>query len=227
MDALGRSIARGPGLTLLVAFFALLSAAPARAVLLGPGDIAALPGTTVAANPQLAGVVIVDELIPFSFSSSSGPIMGSVQQRIMRSSVDSTVDFYWQVSNQADSAEAIGSFRVGEFVSPEYDADYRTDSLGDVGPDSAQRFTSPFESYVNFNFSSGLQPGQASLFMFFDTTATLYDRTAFFDVTNIDQSHISGSFEAYSPSSAVPEPASIGLLGLGMIWLALRSRRTR
>ena len=104
----------------------------AEAVLLNPGDNLALPGTTVAAEPQLAGTVLVDDLIPFSFSAGSGlgNITGEVQQRIVRSSVDGTVDFYWRVVNDANSAASISSFRVGHFVSPEYNANWRIDGVG-------------------------------------------------------------------------------------------------
>ena len=59
------------------------------------GSNPALPGTTVAAEPQLAGVIIVDDLIPFSFPiASGGNILGDVQVRIVRSDLDSTLDFY-------------------------------------------------------------------------------------------------------------------------------------
>jgi hypothetical protein len=85
--------------------------------------IPALPGTTSFAEPQLAGVVLVDELIPFSFSArpALGNITGTVQQRAVRSSVDGTIDFYWRIINDTDSAAAIGSFRLG-FRFPEINA---------------------------------------------------------------------------------------------------------
>ena len=150
-----------------------------------------------------------------------------MQQRIVRSDVDGTLDFYWRVFNDATSAVYIRSFRIGQFVSPEYNANYRTDSLGDVGPQQAHRFDAAFDSYVNFfNFPpDGLLPGQSTYFMFMDKTATAFAPTALFDVTNINQTSISDSFTAYSPASPVPEPATGLLLGLGLMGVIRRSRR--
>jgi hypothetical protein len=213
-----------------------LSALSAHAVLLNPGDNGIpLPGTTAAAEPQLAGTVIVDELIPFSFSAGvgAGNIVGAVQQRIVRSSVDGTLDFYWRVFNSVNSAAAIGSFRIGDFVSPEYDADWRIDGLGGKAPDSATRFSGAMDSFVNFNFNvfstdpnDGLLPGQSSYFMFLDTTATSYAKTAAYDLTNMVQNPISGIFAAYSPA-VVPVPAAVWLFGSGLIGLLGIARRRK
>lgn len=210
-----------------------LAALSAHAVLLNPGDNLALPGTTVAAEPQLAGTVLVDELIPFSFSAGAGlgNITGEVQQRIVRSSVDGTLDFYWRVMNDLNSAAAIGSFRLGNFVSPEYNANWRIDGLGNESPDSATRFTGAMDSYVNFNFNlfstnpgDGLLPGQSSYFLLLDTTALNYAKTATFDLTNLVQNPISGQFAAYSPAP-VPVPAAVWLFGSGLLGLIGIARR--
>ncbi|MGD2074437.1 MAG: VPLPA-CTERM sorting domain-containing protein [Gammaproteobacteria bacterium] len=228
-----------PSLTItsqvLVAAVFGLSALSVQAVVLNPGDTGvALPGTTVAANPQLAGTIIIDEAIPFSFSAGSGlgNITGQVQQRIVRSSVDNTLDFYWRVQNHPTSAGAIGSFRIGDFVSPEYNANWRIDGLGDTAPSDATRFSGILESFVNFDFdvfstdpADGLLPGQSSYFMFLDTTATNYAKTAKFDVTNMVQNPISGAFAAYSPT-VVPVPAAVWLFGSGLLSLVGIARRT-
>jgi hypothetical protein len=211
-----------------------VSALSAHAVLLNPGDFGvALPGTTVAAEPQLAGTVLVDELIPFSFSAGPGlgDITGEVQQRVVRSSVDGTLDFYWRVMNDANSAGAIGSFRLGNFVSPEYNANWRIDGLGDTAPSNADRFPGSGQSYVNFDFNvfssnpeDGLLPGHSSYFMFLDTTATNYAKTAAFDLTNMTQNPISGLFAAYTPT-AVPVPASVWLFASGLVGMIGIGRR--
>lgn len=205
-----------------------LSVLCAHAVILNPGDNLALPGTTVAAEPQLAGTILVDELIPFSFSAGVGlgDISGQVQQRIVRSSVDGTLDFYWRVMNDPNSA-AIGSFRVGNFVSPEYNANWRIDGLGVMAPDHAHRFTGVEDTFVNFLFSGpGLVPNESSYFFFFDTTATNYAKTAMFDLTGTGTGPISAQFAAYSPA-AVPVPAALWLFGSGLLGLLGIARRKK
>jgi hypothetical protein len=206
----------------------------AEAVLLGPGDQLPLPGTTSAAEPHLAAVVIEDESIPFSFpAAGGGDIVGSVQQRVSRSEVDGTLDFYWRVFNDANSAAPIGSFRVGDFVSPEYNANWRIDGLGDKGPDAAHRFDVPQESFVNFLFESstpgaapGLLPGQSSTYFFLDTTATLYAKTALYDLTGTGAGAISGLFEAFTPTT-VPEPTSAVLMIAGATFIAAAASNRR
>lgn len=217
------TIVRGLLFTVTVA----LCATNAEAVLLNPGDNLPLPGTTVAAEPQLAGTVLVDEIIPFSFSAGTGlgDITGHVQQRVVQSSVDGTIDFYWRVINDANSAASIGSFRVGNFDSPEYNANWRSDGVGTIAPGSAHRFTGVDSSSVNFLFGSNaatsgsdLAPGQESRFFFFDTTATGYAKTATYDLTGTGVGPISASFDAYAPAT-VPLPAAAWLLGSGLLGL--------
>jgi hypothetical protein len=64
-----------------------------HAVLLNPGDTQLLPGTTVAAEPQLAGVIEVDELLPSSFADGGGNISGTVQVRVVRSTAQAHCRF--------------------------------------------------------------------------------------------------------------------------------------
>src|SRR2546423_11207298 len=193
-----------------------LSFHAAQAVTLVNDTAVALPGTTVAAEPQLAGTVLVDKLTDFTIAGEG--ITGHIQSRVVRSSLDGTLDFYWRVFNDATSRGNVGNFRIGEFIAPEYNANWRIDGLGDVAPNSAYMFGGTYagRGYVNFQFfdadsSTGtLMPGQSSYFIFLDTTATSYSENALMDVANMSTTEISELLTTFGPS-AVPEPSTYAM----------------
>ena len=217
---------------LLLSAALALSAHAAQAVNLVFDTSVPLPGTTVAAEPQLAGVVLEDKLTNFSILGEG--ITGHVQSRVVRSSVDGTLDFYWRVFNDASSTGNIGNFRIGEFISPEYNANWRIDGLGDVAPDSAYMFGGTYagRGYINFQFFNSdsqtgtLAPGQTSYFILLDTTATSYSENALMDVANRSTTAISETMSTFGPS-AVPEPSTYAMLGLGLAAIAFVRRRSK
>lgn len=215
--------------TTLIATALMSLAASASAVVLSPGVMTPLPGTTVALDPQLAGLVLADDVQAFSFVANGGTITGTVQSRVVRSSVDGTLDFYWRVVSDAASVAAMQSFRVGNFFTGTYDGDWRIDGSGDTAPMNGLYFNNALGN-VNFEFGGlpgqGLGPGSSSFFMFLDTDATRYAKTAVYDLTNMGQSEISGLYATFAPST-VPEPGSIALFGLAMGSLMLGRRRKR
>jgi len=209
---------------LLVLLFLASVAGSAHAVILTPGVFTPLSGTTAAANPNLAGPIVYDDMVAFSFigDDTGGIISGQVQVRLVHA-VDNTYDFYWRVINDANSAGAIGSFRIGEFMTSVYDADYRIDGVGDKAPQYAYLFPDPpYAGYVNFEFGTdGLAAGMSSNFMFLDTLETTYPAGfALYDVTNVGQTHISGQFTTPAPGVAVPEPSMMVLFFSGLAGLA-------
>ncbi len=209
----------------VVAALIMVAASSVGAVELTAGVWTPLPGDTVALDPDLAGVVLEDDLQAFSFSAGAGTVSGTVQSRVVRSDVDGTLDFYWRIVSDTASSAPIDGFRLGDFVTAMYDADWRIDGLGDTAPAEALLFPGS-GGFVNYRFTgagmSGITPGTSSYFMFLDTAALTYDRSARYDLTAGND--ISGQFSTFAPSQ-VPEPASAALFGLGVAGLALARRR--
>jgi hypothetical protein len=95
------------------------------------GGTVSLRGTTLAARPELAGTVLEDRLRPFA----NGPVTGVLQERIVRSSVDNTLAFYYRIKELTGGVVtyiALTDWPLLELGS--LDMDYRIDGLGERGP---------------------------------------------------------------------------------------------
>ena len=145
---------------LIPLFLAGVSGPAVQAVTLPPyPSQVALPGTSVAAQPHLAGTVVEDLLTPFAYrvaahQSNSGvtlDLTGTVQSQVVRA-VDGTFDFYWRVlpdaqyerqicgseclpsSTETSPNVPLSDFYVGSFNVPEVRADWRSDGPGEAAP---------------------------------------------------------------------------------------------
>ena len=127
------------GILLLGAIVAL-SVAEAS-VLLPDGAVGVpLPGTTAAAEPDLAGTVLHDELIPFVIRDAAGNTLfgGVLQNRAVRSRTQ-LVHFYYRIRDTAPGLPGrIVRVDTVDFPGTIY-VDYRIDGLGTVAPREAGR----------------------------------------------------------------------------------------
>ena len=218
----------------------VVMSAPAHAVSLNKGFVAEpfldthLSGTTSAARPELAGLVLEDVITPFSFGALN--ISGTVQNRVVRETVSGTLDFYWRIRVDPTSKDGdVGAFRLGGFgYGNIVDADWRIDGLGG-SPAYTGRVFNPIgrpDGAINFLFPDpAVRPGDpaagdtGSNFFFLHTNATEYAKIATYDLLGGPNQTLSDSFKTFAP---VPEPSSFVLmaLGLGVAGFAVRRRRT-
>jgi PEP-CTERM motif len=200
---------------------AIVAASSAHAVILTPDVFTALPGTL---GP--GGTVIEDVLQPFSFSAYGGTVSGQVQSRVVRKG-DGTLLFAWRMFNDANSSGNIQDLRLVNFVTSVYDADWDNPSLGDMAPTRALLFSMP-GGFVNFNFNQasnpgGLIPRESSKFFYLNTNETKYAQVGQYDLANLGQTEISVLYSTFAP---VPEPATLAVLGIGILALARRKKRS-
>ena len=184
----------------------------------------ALPGTTAAARPELAGTVLSDVDTPFTL----GSISGVVQNRVVRETLSGTLDFYWRVIlDPSPTAGGITAFRLGDFGYANLtDADYRIDGLGTDAATTARLFnpaTHP-EGDINFLLAAPLGATESSNFFFLHTDATNYAQSALYDLTDAG-SGISQLFDTFAPAAPVPEPAPAAVMALGLLMLGWRRVR--
>ena len=209
--------------------FAILVLAPvaARAVPLPVGDTP-ISGTTSALRPELAGTVLEDVIQPYGFTNNSGTLamFGTVQNRVVRSDVDGTIDFYWRIVPEPNPLALpnvrdgeIIAFRVIGFDSYALDGDWRIDGLGNVPPQIARNFGG---GSVNFLFDPGVHVGEESRNFFLDTQATAYAKVGHFDLLGANSGSVSPVFETFAP---VPEPTTLVLMMFAAAGWCLRRGR--
>ncbi len=205
---------------LTFAAFVAVVASSANAVILVPDVFTALPGTLTP-----GGTIVEDVLQPFSFAANGGTMTGTVQNRVVRKA-DNTYFFAWRIFNDANSSGPVQDLRLGGFITSVYDGDWDPSSPGTISPTQAILFSFP-GGFVNFNFNEATNPGgvtagNSSKMFYLDTNATAYGQVAGYDLTNIGQTAASGAFSTFAP---VPEPASLAILGMGILALARRKRK--
>jgi len=209
-----------------------------QSVPLPPGSVGVpLPGTTSFAEPDLAGPIIADQLIPFTVvDNATGGIAltGTLQDRVVRETLTGHLDFYGRITitDFGNNLAAIDSIGKGSFAGFNLNANFRTDGLGVQGPNTASRSNDGSE--IAWYFESPLRLGalggaSESLFFFAQTDAQNFDsngsaRIVAYSLLNggIDPTvNLGGIYEPV----LIPEPTTLALGMIGATSFACRRFR--
>jgi hypothetical protein len=144
-----------------------------------PGEFTPLSGTTEAARPALAGLVLYDaieETILFAF----GPgVPVQIQLRVVRSDITGLLDFYYRIltgttplGSPADTVTIWLPPPAGITVTY---ADFRPDGLGTTAPDKF--IYGPPDNKYTFVFSGGVPADTSTRFFFVSTNARDFSAT--------------------------------------------------
>jgi hypothetical protein len=139
-----------------------------------------LAGTTSFAHPDLGGTVQQDELIPFEIKDAAGAVLykATVQDRVVTSTQTGNLIFTQCIRDvQEGFTGKLQIVRQAGFTGRTLGLiEYRTDGIGEVGPDCATK--SADGNAVTFRFRENPLTGTtASHFMFTVTDATEFATT--------------------------------------------------
>lgn len=170
---------RRTGLMAAIALATILAgttaASAVSARLRADADIA-LPSTTTASEPSLAGTVILDNLIPFTIRNAVGSVecRGTLQNRVVQSSSTGRVDFYYRFRDTSGSGRLLGFITTG-FASVTLRAGYRTDGLGTKQTTRIYRHPAPGDRVVTGGMSLNCGTHEESRFILIRTGSTDFE----------------------------------------------------
>lgn len=207
----------------------------ASAIILNPGDT----NKPVTGTYTLAGET---HLAPDDQSASGSYMMGGVAfdftltTKVYQNPGTGGLDFVYQLQNTspASDGDSFERLTVSSFSGYSTDADYQANSglinflPGDLGPVSVDRSAVP-GSVVGFQFTSladpqnTIDPGDTTDLLIVRTNATAVIMGS---ASVIDGSAHNAQIQAPFGAVAVPEPTSLGLIGVAALGLLKRPRRS-
>jgi hypothetical protein len=219
------------------------------ALALAPSAIAyPLPGTTplpdntfvvpTDATGSPAGTLEATLIDPWSFTTTAGTTSGTLITAVFKEA-SGTLDFYYQVINDATSATSIKRVSEVNFDSFNTDVAFRTDgsTLGVPGfvdgvcgsligcPSTADRSS----GVIGFNYGPSadakIKPGTASFVFVISTNGTSF-RSGNAELQDGGNATVT-TFQPSIGESRLPEPGTMALFGGGLLALAGIRRRRR
>jgi hypothetical protein len=185
--------------------------------------------TTVLAAPLAPGgmVVLTDEsgptgaqlLAELNSPFAASDIQGTVTSKVYSADADNPLGgltFTYEIVSGLSQHE-ISRFSVGDYAGFQTDVSYNLAMLPGVPPSVASRSTGT-GNILRFDFV-GLPPGQSSTLLVVQTDAQAYFTTT---ASVIDGG--SADFFSIAPT-AIPEPATAALVGIGLFTLVVTRRR--
>jgi hypothetical protein len=164
----------------------LAAGSTAGAVVVAPGMGSPLTGTTSAANPNLAGTVINDNLIPWSITDGMGAVLvsGNLQNRVVQSTALGTLVFGPRLTDivyGAMGAPESLSLSLAGYGAGALDIDYRLDGPGEATFPLVAR--SATGDALLFPALGGTPGFGSSLFLSILSTATDFGLGGLFTIT--------------------------------------------
>ena len=168
-----------------------------------------------------AGALLASLLSPYAFATTAGTTSGTLLSAVYLNP-SGTLDFYYQVANSANSATAIARETDTSFAGFATQAGFRIDAIGPftagtVAPITADKNAGGTVVGFQFNPPDGAKilPGTTSNTLVISTLATQF--------TAGNAAVIDGGTQtvaAFQPLAGVPEPATFGMIGAGLLALA-------